>query len=153
MYIFSKRKEAVESLSKCTAEFYSLISGGKESVSIEYVSELYDDMPLSLFDKSREKDKALKYTTSGVHRDDLNFLMDGHPIRKCASQGQQKSFLISLKNGAIQDNESDVWCYSYASFGRCFRQVGPLEGVSIDKYGSEGEFRSGFHHRYRPFKG
>ena len=29
--------------------------------------------------------------------DDLNFLMDGHPIRKCASQGQQKSFLISLK--------------------------------------------------------
>lgn len=97
MYIFSKRKEAVESLSKCTAEFYSLISGGKESVSIEYVSELYDDMPLSLFDKSREKDKTLKYTTSGVHRDDLNFLMDGHPIRKCASQGQQKSFLISLK--------------------------------------------------------
>mgnify|MGYP001031450198 FL=1 len=30
-------------------------------------------------------------------RDDLVFSMDGHPIRRCGSQGQQKSFLVSLK--------------------------------------------------------
>ena len=132
MYIFSKRKEAVESLSKCTAEFYSLISGGKESVSIEYVSELYDDMPLSLFDRSRD----------GWSSD----------TEMCLTRSAE-IFPYFIEDGPIQDNESNVWCHSDASFRRCFRQVGPLEGVSIDKYGSEGEFRSGFHHRYRSFKG
>ena len=40
---------------------------------------------------------VLKYTTAGVQRDDLEFLLDGHPLRKCGSQGQQKSFLVALK--------------------------------------------------------
>ena len=39
----------------------------------------------------------LKYTTAGLQRDDFIFEMDGYPIRKCGSQGQQKSFLVSLK--------------------------------------------------------
>lgn len=97
LYIYTKRKEAIDNLSKCTSEFYSVISDGKEEVSIEYVSELNEDMPLSLFEKSKHRDKLSKFTTSGIHRDDLRFIMDGHPIRKCASQGQQKSFLIALK--------------------------------------------------------
>jgi len=32
-----------------------------------------------------------------VQRDDVTFVMDGRPMKQCASQGQQKSFLISLK--------------------------------------------------------
>ena len=43
------------------------------------------------------KDKALQYTSQGIHKDDLNFQIDGHPIKKFGSQGQQKSFLIALK--------------------------------------------------------
>lgn len=39
----------------------------------------------------------LKYTTAGIQRDDFLFHMDGYPIRRCGSQGQQKSFLVSLK--------------------------------------------------------
>ncbi len=39
----------------------------------------------------------MKYTTIGLQRDDFDFLMDNHPIRRCGSQGQQKSFLLSLK--------------------------------------------------------
>ena len=46
---------------------------------------------------SYEKDKALKYTTAGIQRDDFVFTMNGHPIRRYGSQGQQKSFLVSLK--------------------------------------------------------
>jgi DNA replication and repair protein RecF len=33
----------------------------------------------------------------GTHKDDLSFEIDGHPIKKFGSQGQQKSFLIALK--------------------------------------------------------
>jgi DNA replication and repair protein RecF len=33
----------------------------------------------------------------GIHKDDLSFEIDHHPIKKFGSQGQQKSFLIALK--------------------------------------------------------
>ena len=66
-------------------------------MSIRYKSDL-DRGPLSeLLAASREKDRMLKYTTAGLQRDDFIFGMDGYPIRKCGSQGQQKSFLVSLK--------------------------------------------------------
>lgn len=43
------------------------------------------------------KDKAIQYTSVGIHKDDLIFNISGHPIKKFGSQGQQKSFLIALK--------------------------------------------------------
>ena len=46
---------------------------------------------------NREKDRILGYTSSGIQRDDLLFKLNGHSIRRCGSQGQQKSFLVSLK--------------------------------------------------------
>ena len=96
-YIYLARKEFVISLIPLVANYYSMLSGGREDISIEYKSDL-EDGPLSeLLIKNIERDKAFKFTTIGVHRDDLLFKMNGNPIRKVGSQGQQKSFLISLK--------------------------------------------------------
>ena len=39
----------------------------------------------------------MEYTTVGIHKDDLEFKIDNHTLKKFASQGQQKSFLIALK--------------------------------------------------------
>ena len=39
----------------------------------------------------------MRFTTAGIQRDDFFFSLDGYPIRKCGSQGQQKSFLVALK--------------------------------------------------------
>jgi len=50
-----------------------------------------------LLKERRERDFAMRFTTAGVQRDDFFFSMDGYPIRKCGSQGQQKSFLVALK--------------------------------------------------------
>ena len=50
-----------------------------------------------LFEDNLAKDRALQYTSVGVHKDDLSFEIDSHPIKKFGSQGQQKSFLIALK--------------------------------------------------------
>jgi DNA replication and repair protein RecF len=33
----------------------------------------------------------------GVHKDDLEFILDGYPVKKFGSQGQQKSFVIAIK--------------------------------------------------------
>ena len=55
-----------------------------------------------LLESSLERDRLLQYTTQGIHKDDLKMLIDGHPIKKFGSQGQQKSFLIALKFAQFQ---------------------------------------------------
>ena len=95
--IYNMRKEFAEALSPVVSSFYKTLSDGSESVSIEYDSQLEKASLAELLDQSFEKDRVFKYTTVGIQRDDFNFLMDGHPIRRCGSQGQQKSFLLSLK--------------------------------------------------------
>ena len=66
-------------------------------VDIVYDSELSKASLDVLLEASYSKDKMLKYTSSGIQRDDFLFMMNGHPIRRCGSQGQQKSFLVALK--------------------------------------------------------
>jgi DNA replication and repair protein RecF len=47
--------------------------------------------------KSLDKDRAAQYTNVGIHKDDLVFEIDGATVKKFASQGQQKTFLVALK--------------------------------------------------------
>ena len=95
--VYNARKSFVSNLRPVVAEFYRALSGGGEEVDIEYETAL-DKAPLEqLLAESFEKDRILKHTTVGVHRDDLVFTRDGQPIRRFGSQGQQKSFLVSLK--------------------------------------------------------
>ena len=76
---------------------YKNISEGKESISLEYVSQLHEKSHEELLKNSLSKDRILQHTTQGVHKDDINFLLDGQPIKKFGSQGQQKTFLVALK--------------------------------------------------------
>lgn len=96
-YIFTARKRFAADISPIVSHYYKEVSGGREEVSITYNSDLDNGGLDEVLARSREKDMALRYTSAGVHRDDLVFTMDGYPIRRCGSQGQQKSFLVSLK--------------------------------------------------------
>ena len=95
--IYQMRKRFVEDLKPIVAEYYRALSGGSEIVDIEYDSELSKAGLDQILAASFEKDRILRYTSSGVQRDDFIFTMNGHPIRRYGSQGQQKSFLVSLK--------------------------------------------------------
>ncbi|WP_415327807.1 DNA replication/repair protein RecF [Chryseobacterium sp. MMS23-Vi53] len=95
--IFEKRQTFVEKLNPIVQSFYQIISGGKESVSVIYESHLLEDTFENLLKESLERDRMLTYTSKGIHKDDLLFEMDSVLIKKIGSQGQQKSFLISLK--------------------------------------------------------
>ena len=99
--IFEKRKEFVEKLNPIVQHFYEIISGGKEIVNVIYESHLFDNNFKELLSISIDKDRALTYTSKGTHKDDLLFEMNGNSIKKIGSQGQQKSFLISLKLAQI----------------------------------------------------
>ena len=95
--VYKARKKFVDDLKPIVREYYRLVSGGSEEVDITYETEL-DKAPLDeILAASYEKDRALRYTSSGIQRDDFIFTMNGWPLRRHGSQGQQKSFLVSLK--------------------------------------------------------
>jgi len=58
---------------------------------------LLQDSFAALLKKTMERDRVLERTTTGIHKDDLQFNIHGMPMKKFGSQGQQKSFLIALK--------------------------------------------------------
>ena len=76
---------------------YRAISNSMEDVNLSYETQLRDTTMLTLFEQSIERDRILQYTSTGIHKDDLAFEIDGYPIKKFGSQGQQKSYLIALK--------------------------------------------------------
>lgn len=76
---------------------YAEITNSNEKVSLEYKSQLQEKPLHILLEENLQKDMVLQYTAVGLHKDDLSFEIDGHPIKKFGSQGQQKSFLIALK--------------------------------------------------------
>ena len=94
---FEARKRFAEELRPVIQSYYKLISGGSEEVSVEYRSDLAKAPLEELLKAGRDRDQVLRFTGSGIQRDDFLFTLDGHPIRRCGSQGQQKSFLVSLK--------------------------------------------------------
>jgi DNA replication and repair protein RecF len=95
--IFRKRSKFLESFIPIFQEQYANISKKEEGVLLAYQSKLFEHSLDELLESALEKDRALQYTSVGIHKDDLDFTIDGHPIKKFGSQGQQKSFLVALK--------------------------------------------------------
>ena len=95
--IFEKRKEFLEEFMPIFLKRYQSISNSKESVTLSYKSQLNENELLVLLEENAAKDKITQYSNYGIHKDDLNFEIEEHPIKKFGSQGQQKSYLIALK--------------------------------------------------------
>lgn len=95
--IFEKRTHFLEQFIPIFNQYYQEISNKAETVQLVYQSDLFEKNMLQLLDENLSKDRALQYTSVGIHKDDLSFEIDGFPIKKFGSQGQQKSFLIALK--------------------------------------------------------
>jgi len=96
-HIYLERKKFLEKFIPIFNERYMDISSGKEKVDLKYQSQLDEKDLGQLLLENLNKDKALQYTSVGTHKDDLVFEIDGHPIKKFGSQGQQKSYLVALK--------------------------------------------------------
>lgn len=95
--IFEKRKHFLDQFIPIFQKYYAIISTEAESVQLIYQSQLFRADLRTLFNQNISKDRALQYTSTGIHKDDLSFEIEGYPIKKFGSQGQQKSFLIALK--------------------------------------------------------
>lgn len=99
------RETFVEAFEPVFREYFAAIVSEKEQPSIRYRSQIDQndaDGWRSFLAQNREKDRVNGYTSGGIHRDDLVFHIDEHSVRNYGSQGQQKTFVISLKLAQYQ---------------------------------------------------
>jgi DNA replication and repair protein RecF len=76
---------------------YAKLSGEKERPDLHYSATAPEGTWRSATHAAISKDRILRYSTVGPHRDDLVFTLEGMVVKKFASQGQQKTFLTALK--------------------------------------------------------
>jgi DNA replication and repair protein RecF len=95
--IFARRSEYTDKMIPIFRRYYGLIAPESEEVDMQYQSQLLGMAYSGLLASSREKDRVMQYTTQGIHKDDLLLKLNGYPMKKTGSQGQQKTFLVTLK--------------------------------------------------------
>jgi DNA replication and repair protein RecF len=96
-YIFEQRSRFIGEFQPVFNEFYRVICGGVEEVNCRYRTQLLDNDFATLLSETVGKDRILQRTTQGIHKDDLIFQMNDLALKRFASQGQLKSFVLSLK--------------------------------------------------------
>lgn len=95
--IYEGRSKFIDELIPIFKEIHKHITSGNENVTLRYRSHLEENNLEEILSASRCDDRRLGHTTKGIHRDELIMQLDGYPIRREGSQGQNKSYLISLK--------------------------------------------------------
>jgi DNA replication and repair protein RecF len=95
--VFDERKRFVDELLPVFSSYYGQVSGNQEQVTLKYRSSLLEQEFRQGLEGSVEKDRILQYSTFGIHKDDLDMSLGEHSLKKSGSQGQQKTFLVSLK--------------------------------------------------------
>lgn len=113
--LYMKRKAFVERLKEYAKRKHTILTAGKEDLSLalesfsdanteaEAAQELLEKLKLA-----REKDLTLQYTSQGAHRDDLKISASGIDLRKFGSQGQQRAATLSLKLAEIDTFEEET---------------------------------------------
>ncbi len=90
--IYSQLTEGAE---KLEMDYYSSIFK-TESINFDNVNQLFTDY-LNELENNLDTEMKLHYTLAGVHRDDVNFYINGMAARDFASQGQLRSAALALK--------------------------------------------------------
>lgn len=96
-FIYRKRQDFIEKFTPIFDYYYKRVSASDENVSFEYNSQLQDGIYAVKLVENRRREMILGHTSTGVHRDELEMLLDGFPIKKVGSQGQNKTYFVALK--------------------------------------------------------
>jgi len=99
--IITTRETFVAQLSILADANQKIITDNRESLEIIYKSNVDSDGFLEKLTKNRDFDIARKSTSVGIHKDDLEFKINGRDGRVFASQGQQRTAALSIKLAEI----------------------------------------------------
>jgi len=116
--IIKKRMEYIATLNDAASKLHARLSRNQEVLKLSYETgvkgDIENDTEEVLYKnlvEHREKDKELKYSSVGPHRDDLKIEIDDQDSRKFASQGQQRTIALALKLGEIVIYKDEIGEY------------------------------------------
>lgn len=95
--IYEIRNQKLPEILEITSQLYSNFSNGQEQVDCKYYSQLHEHNMTELLQKNQDRDLILERTGSGIHKDDIHFLLHQNPFKRYGSQGQQKTLVFALK--------------------------------------------------------
>ena len=103
--IIRQRYHFIQQLNRTVSEYYRKLSGTGGKITLAYESMVAyhaDDSILRGLIQNRiantlERDLITRMTNTGIQREDMEFFLDGHPVKAYASQGQKRMIVIALK--------------------------------------------------------
>lgn len=97
-YIYKCREGFTKEITPLVTNIYSQLCNTEgEKIDLRYTSHCErGNLKLQLKDW-RERERIVGYTLHGIHKDELQFELNGYPVRREGSQGQTKTFCIAMK--------------------------------------------------------
>jgi DNA replication and repair protein RecF len=142
--IFKRRVAFIEEFEPVFQKYHTFISGGDEVVKLVYHSHHQKGELEVQLQNNMERDAILGYTTKGVHRDDLELLLNGYPAKKDASQGQKKTLFIALKLAQFEFLVEHSGLSPVLLLDDMFDKLDELRGNRLIELVSRGMFRQIF---------
>jgi len=108
MKIMASRFNFLREIQDLVGETVSGLSGSREKVEISYLPSIASKEPgdaeeaLDFFRQFRVRDKRYGTTIAGPHRDTIEIVMNGRPLREYGSLGQKKTVMIAMKLAALE---------------------------------------------------
>lgn len=95
--IYEKRRLFINEFVSFFQRIYKYISGGKENVTLNYVSHCQRGKLIDVIQRDRHKDLAVGYSLHGIHRDNMELMLEGYNMKYEGSQGQNKTLVLAMK--------------------------------------------------------
>lgn len=102
--ISARRWEAMHRVAETAAGLYAQLTGGRETLKVEYAPHVFAGGEEDTFDRTMEAFRSFRSaelargaTLVGPHRDDLRLLLDGHDLRLFGSRGQQQMVMLAIR--------------------------------------------------------
>lgn len=97
------RKGFIDKIKNKVKNIHNSITGNKEDIKIEYITDCLDQNKYKELLKERRKLDIIKgYTTRGIHRDDFLIFLNDILVNIYGSQGQHRTAMLSLKISELQ---------------------------------------------------
>ena len=110
--IFLYRKDFIDKILNKINEIHKNITGEKEKIKIEYISNCEQrEEYLKLLKERRKLDIIKGYTTKGIHRDDFIVYINDNDVSIYGSQGQNRTAVLSLKISELQVVRDEIGEY------------------------------------------
>ncbi len=100
--IAAQRAVFVEAFVPEFQRIHRMLCQGRENVGLALHTKVEPGKFAETLEAAREDDRRLRRSTAGVHKDDVDFRLGDHALKRFGSQGQQKTFLLALRLAQVE---------------------------------------------------